>query len=236
MSAPWEDPRVAAGLRRQLADREAALAAGGRRLGWKVGFGAPASLQAMRIGAPLLGHLTDRTLVAPGSTVSVEGWTRGIVEFEVAVYMGADLEGGASPAAARGAVGAIGPAIELADVDGPVEAEAVADIVAGNIFHRAVVLGPPDPSRGGLDISALTARVLVDGIETARVTRLEALTGSYPEIVATVAGTLAANGERLQAGDVIITGSVIPPVPVGEGSHFTFALDPFPALEIRLGP
>lgn len=232
MTHPWEDPRVTAGLGRQWAAREEALAAGARGIGWKVGFGAPASLETMEIEAPLLGYLTDRTLVDSGSTVSVRGWARGIVEFEVAVYMATDLVGDVGPDQAREAVAALGPAIELADVDGPVEAGAVDEIVAGNIFHRSVILGRPDTGRAGLDISGLTAHILVDDVEKARATRLEDLTGSYPDIVATVANTLAARGERLAAGDVIITGSVIPPIPVQEGQHFTFVLDPFPPIEI----
>ena len=46
---------------------------------------------------------------------------------------------------------------------------------------------------------------------------------------------MAANGERLREGDVIITGSVIPPVPVNEGSEFTFTLDPLDPISVQIG-
>jgi len=234
VSRPWEDPRVVAGLTRQFRARSQALSGGASGIGWKVGFGAPASLQLMGITAPLLGYLTDRTVLASGAKVSVARWARGVVEFEVAAYMGSDLVAGATVEQARRAVASLGPAIELADIHLPVGPEAVADIVASNIFHQGVVFGETDPGRSGIDISGLTARILVDGVEFAITRDLEALTGPYPEVVATVAGTLAANGEMLRAGDVIITGSVIPPVPIGEGSEFTFVLEPFSPISVRV--
>ncbi len=235
MSRPWEDARVVAGLARQFEARAAELAEGATAIGWKVGFGAPTARETMGTTAPLIGYLTDRTWLPSGAAVSSQGWTGGVVEFEIAVYMGADVGPGASIAEARAAVAALGPAIELADIDLPVEASRVADILAGNIFHAGVVLGENDPGRAGIDTTGLVAGILVDGVETAAVTDLQELTGPYPEVVATVAGTLAANGERLRAGDSIITGSVIPPVPIDSGSRFTFSLTGFDPIEVQIG-
>jgi 2-keto-4-pentenoate hydratase len=234
MSAPWEDPRVVAGLQTQLTQRRRLLESGIHPVGWKVGFGAPASLELMQITAPLLGFLTAATVLESGAGVDTTDWERGIVEFEVAAYLGEDLGADASPDEARAAITAVGPAIELANIDLPVEAAGVEAIVAGNIFHEAVIFGEADPGRAGLAIDGMSARILIDGAQRASTTELEAITGPYPWIVATVASTLAAQGERLAAGDVIITGSVVPPIPVTEGVEFTFALDPFPAISVRV--
>ncbi len=235
MKAPWEDPRVVAGLERQLARRRQMLDRGAKPLGWKVGFGAPAALELMQITAPLLGFMTDATRLESGSVVETADWERGIVEFEVAVYLGRDLGPGSSPNEARAAVSAVGPAIELANIDLPLEASGVEEIVAGDIFHQSVILGDPDPGRAGLDTSGLTARILIDGTERAATADLEAITGAYPWIVSTVADTLAANGECLRADDVIITGSVVPPIPVTEGRDFALVLDPFDPISVRVG-
>ncbi len=234
MSDPWEDPRVAEGLKRQLLARSAALSGGAGHVGWKVGFGAPASLELMRITAPLLGYLTDETVFESGAEFQTSEWTRGVVEFEVAVWMGTDLGGGASEDEAAAAVAAVGPAIEVADVNLPVAPDRVPDIMAGDIFHRGVVFGRRDIRRAGLDISGVTARISIDGTELEPVTALEAITGPYPWIVSTVASTLESAGERLRAGDVIITGSVIPPVSVTDGHEFTFTLDPFEPISITV--
>lgn len=208
------------------------LADGAAGIGWKVGFGAPASLELMAITAPLLGFLTDATVRESGSIVETAGWTRGVVEFEVAVYMGADLAAGASDDEARAAVAAVGASIELADINLPIAPESVEGIVAGDIFHAGVILGAPDPNRAGLDIDGLLARVFIDGHEHASTASLEAITGSYPLIVRTVADTLAANGLVLREGEVIITGSVIPPVAIEAGREFTFLLDPFGPISV----
>lgn len=234
MNGPWNDPRVETGLARQFETWRTCLDDGATRIGWKVGFGAPASLELMQVEAPLMGHLTDATLLPSDAGVNVKGWQNGVVEFEVAVYLASDLGSGATASEARAAVGAVGPAIELADIDLPVEPGNVGNIVAGNIFHRAVLLGTADPNRSGIDTSGLTARILVDGREWATTESLEDLTGSYPSIVSTVADTLAANDQVLREGDVVITGSVIPPISVREGSAFTFILEPFEALNVRL--
>ena len=53
-------------------------------------------------------------------------------------------------------------------------------------------------------------------------------------IVAHVAGTLAANGERLRAGDVIITGSIVPPPMIEpDETEFAYALEPVGGLNVK---
>ncbi len=231
---PWEDPRVSAGLERQIPKRREMLANGARSVGWKVGFGAPASLELMAITAPLLGFLTDATVYGTGDSVDSDGYQRGVVEFEVAVYMAHDLAPGASDQEAAAAIAAVGPSIEVANINLPIGPDEVEGIVAGNIFHTAVVFGQPDMSRSGLDITQMNARVLVDGELVAVTDELEAITGRYPTVVRTVADTLAANGLLLRAGDVIITGSVIPPLSAVAGTEYTFALDPLDPISVRI--
>ena len=75
----------------QLARRRTVLSSGARHLGWKVGFGTQAAMERMGTAAPLFGFMTDRSLVESGSTVSLAGWTRGVLEPEVAVHLGAHV-------------------------------------------------------------------------------------------------------------------------------------------------
>src|SRR5919112_1211896 len=122
-------------MERLLELRGERLAAGERAIGWKVGFGAPAAMEKLGTTQPLVGFLTDGTLLADGSSVEVGGWTAPILEAEIAVHVAADLGAGASPQDVREAIGGLGPAIELADIERPpADPE---EILAGNIFHRA---------------------------------------------------------------------------------------------------
>ena len=58
--------------------------------------------------------------------------------------------------------------------------------------------------------------------------------GIILDIVAHVAGTLAAHGEKLSAGDVIITGSIVPPPLIGpDETGFAYRLDPLPQLSVQ---
>lgn len=230
-----DDPRIRNGMVRQLAARRQMLDEGATHVGWKVGFGAPSSLELMHISAPLVGFLTDATVFDSEAVIDPSDWQRGVVEFEVVAYLGADVGAGATDDDVLAAVSAVGPAIELANINLPLETDSVEGILAGDIFHTGVIFGAPDESRAGLDIEGLVARILVDNADLAEITDLQALTGRYLEVVRTVADTLAAHGELLRAGDVIITGSVIPPVPVGDGSEFTFLLGSSDPISVRVG-
>ena len=148
------DPRVLAGMKAQLGVR-AANDRGGRAggSGWKAGFGAPAALEKFALPGPLVGFMLAEARVVSGDTVSIAGWTKPVAEPEIAVYLGADLADGRDRAAVVAAISGIGPAIELADLDPP--PEDVTAILAGNIFHRRVILGRTDTARAGARLDGL---------------------------------------------------------------------------------
>ena len=64
--------------------------------------------------------------------------------------------------------------------------------------------------------------------------KIESLIGEMIGIVQHIAGTLAAYGEKLSAGDVIITGSIVPP-PMMEPdeTEFGYRLEPIGELMVR---
>jgi len=228
----WDDPRITRGMQKQLAARRARIAAGEKPLGWKVGLGAKPAMQKLGITMPLVGYMMQKALVANGSTVSVAGWTQPVAEPEVAVHMAADLSGGADRATTIAAIGALGPAIELADLNPP--PSDVEAVLAGNIFHRHVILGPADKSRAGAKLDGLTGLVFRRGAQVARQEDLQQNIGIIVDIVAHVAGTLAANGEKLSAGDVIITGSIVPPPLIEpDETGFAYTLDPMAQLSVK---
>jgi len=231
MTASWEDPRVVRGMTAQLEQRRARLAAGEKSLGWKVGFGAPAVMERLKITAPLVGFLTDRALMQPGVSISTAGWVKPVAEPEVAVTMGRDLSAGASREDVKAAITSLGPALEIADVEFP--PEDVERILAGNIYQRGVILGPQDKTRGGVKLDGMEALVLRKGVEAGRTTDLQANTGDIIDLVKQVADTLAAFGEMLKAGEVIIPGSVVPPIFTETGDEVTFELKPVGAVTAR---
>jgi len=231
MPAAWDDPRIARGMKEQLASRRARIAAGAAPLGWKVGFGAPAMMEKFRITAPLVGYLMKGGLITSGGSASLKGWVKPVAEPEIAVRIGRDLAGGGDRTAASAAIAALAPAIELADAEIPFDDPEA--ILKRNIFQRHVILGPPDPSRAGGNTSGLTARLLRRNAETARTSDPEATTGRLVDIVRHVADLLAAFGEKLSGGDIIICGSVVPPVLVeADETAVAYALDPIGTISV----
>lgn len=221
MSAAWYDPRIARGMAQQLTRWHQRLKSGEKALGWKAGFGTAEAMERYNLHAPLIGHLMDATALRNGETVSLEGWTRPLAEAEIAVIVGKDVARGASREAAANAIAGLAPAIELVDVDTP--PDDVTAILSGNIYHRRVILGARDNNRGG-SVEGYSGTVMQDGQEIAAISALQESTGDYVELVRHVADLLAAFGERLAAGQVIITGAVIPPLPVQPGGSVAFKL------------
>jgi 2-keto-4-pentenoate hydratase len=230
--SPWDHPLIKKGMTAQLATRRARIAAGEKPLGWKLGLGAPAGMQKLGLAAPVVGFLMQRALLLSGSTVSLAGYLKPVAEPEICVRMASDLGAGASPEAALAAIKEIFPAIELADLD-PVPTPDNLDVVLeGDIYQRHVLLC--GNTRFGAATAGLTSRVIRRGAETARTADPEALTGKLGDIVALVANTLAAFGEKLAAGDVIITGSITPPLMIeADETALTHVLDPIGEVSVQ---
>lgn len=229
---PWDIPLIKRGMTAQLAKRRARIAAGEKPIGWKIGLGAPATMEKLGLSAPVVGFLMQRALLLSGSTASLKGYTKPVAEPEICVRMARDLPAGASADEAAAAVKEIFPAIELADLD-PVPAPDNLDtVLEGDIFQRHVILC--GNTRAGASTSGLTSRVFRRGAETNVTTDPEALTGKLPAIVAHVASTLAAFGEKLAAGDVIITGAITPPLVIEPGEvELVHALEPIGEVSIQ---
>ena len=108
MSATLNDPRIAAGMRRQFELRKQRLDSGAKQIGWKVGLGAPAALERCKLTKPVVGFLLDRAQLDSGTAVSLKGWTKPVAEIEIAAYIARDLPANADDATVRAAIGALG--------------------------------------------------------------------------------------------------------------------------------
>jgi 2-keto-4-pentenoate hydratase len=227
----WEDPRVVRGMRAQFERRSRRLAGGDKALGWKVGFAAPAMLKLLGISSPLVGFLTENARVPSGGRVSFAGWTKPVAEPEIAVHVGRDLSAGADRAAAAAAITGISPAIEIVDLDvPPADPERILD---GNIYQRHVVLAGREPARDSAGADGLTCRVVRRGGVFAQTSDPQANTGEWIELVRHVADMLGASGEKLRAGQIIITGSVVPPLVLEpDDDRIVFEVDPIGRVSV----
>ncbi len=221
------DERIERGMATQLAERRRRLDAGEAPLGWKLGMGVPAAMEKLGTDAPLVGYLNEPSRVESGATVSLEGWSGAKLEPEVAVHMGADLAGDASREDAEAAIAGLGVAIELVDLDaGESDPE---KILAADIYQRHVLLGPVTE---GASPAGVTASIVKNGAEAAAADDVTAATGDPVDLVLHVARTLAAAGETLAAGHVVICGSVVPALDIAPGDNVEVALEPLGSLVV----
>ncbi|HEY2121012.1 MAG TPA: hypothetical protein VGH37_17635 [Candidatus Acidoferrum sp.] len=230
MPNAWDDPRIANGMKQQLRWRRELLQAGQRSLGWKLAFGGPAALERLRIRAPLVGFLMADSVIDSSSTVSVTGWTRTAAEPEITVYLEKDLPVNASRETIIGAITGLGAAIEVADVDHP--SEDVEGTLVRNIYQRHVILSGCDTTHAGGVLSGLQGHIFRNGVEMASTSNFEALTGELIGIVGHVANLLSFFGEKLLAGQIIIAGSITPPIWVAPGETIGFHLEPMKPISV----
>lgn len=207
-------------MERLLAHRAELIAEGATPIGWKLAFGTEAAKSKLGTSGPLVGFLTDRTLVAPGGECSIAGWTAPKLEPEIAIHLGPGGEG----------VAGISAAIELADAALP-PTEVVA-VLAGDIYHRAVVLdrhaAPVPPAH------PIAARIERDGEEYATVADAEAEVGQIEDLAAWTVDYLRHFGVETAAGEVVISGSVVPLLDIAPDQRLRHELDGIGALEVSI--
>jgi 2-keto-4-pentenoate hydratase len=220
-------------MRAQMDLRKRKLNEGAHQIGWKVGFGAPTAKEKFNLTTPLVGFLLDRAVLSSGAAVAIGGWRKPAAEAEIAAYIGHDLPARASRDDTRKAIVAIGPAIELADVDGPMDD--VERVLACDIFQRHVVLGPRDIMRGGARLNGVKGRLSRSGADIPVPADLQTNIGDVIDIVRHVADMAAAVADGLRAGQFIITGSLTAPMMLDRDDRgIDFALDPIGSVSVRL--
>lgn len=232
MSATLNDPRIAAGMRRQFELRKQEFDKGARQIGWKVGLGAPAAMERCKIDKPVVGFLLDKAQLNSGATVSLKGWAKPVGEIEIAAYMARDLGPNADEATARAAIGALGPAIELADLDSAMDD--LEGLLARDIWQRHVILGPKDAARAGAKLDGLTGKLIRNGKDNPVPADLEAGTGRIVDTVRHVADVTAAMGDGLRAGQFIICGAITGPMFIEPGeTGFDYTLGAMGPISVR---
>lgn len=227
------DTAIENGMREQFRLRADALAAGETQIGWKSAFGSPAAMEKMGISTPLVGFMTDKKRLEPGAAIDVTGWAKPVIEMEMAVTIAADLPDGLADAdAAAAAIAGLGPAFEIVDPFGSLTD--IEEVLSSNIYHRHVIVGPVDASRAGGRVDGLRGRITHNSEATVEVADVVANSGVPLEIIAGVANHLLEFGEYLRKDDIVICGSIMPPIFGQAGDSVAYELAPFTALSVTL--
>lgn len=227
----WKnDLRITRGMSALQLKLKNDLDQGARHTGWKLAFGSPTGITNLQIEKPLVGYLLDRNQISSGSTIDISTWAKPVGEAEIAIYFGKDIPHSASVDEVLSCISALGPAIEIADLDiAPTDPEF---ILAGDIFQRYYILGERDESRLGGNIDGLTATVRMPNGLTVGVEDLQELTGEIPVILHHFAHVADAFNGGVKAGEFLLIGSIVPPIEISAGENFDYSLGRYPTLHV----
>ncbi len=221
----WPDIDVVDAYEIQLLNIRRRLEAGATVNGHKVGLSSKAMQEMMGVDEPDYGHLLADMEVFPDRPVPSGRYCYPRVEVEVGFILGEDLPGeGCTEQDVIDATEAVAPAIELIDsriVDWDIR---IGDTIADNASSAGYVLGPDRVKPTDIDLKMIEARLLRNGDKVAE-GRSDAVLGDPVVAVAWLARKVASFGVTLEAGNVILPGSVHRAIDVRPGDDFEAIFD-----------
>ena len=182
--------------------------------GFKIGATAARMQVYLGLDGPVAGFMPRAGLHASGSTLSLDGFFRPGLECELAVHLAQDLPPGpCSPEEAAGAVDLVMTAIEVVENRyADLNEFGTPSLVADQVFHAAAILGPPVADWQYLDLAAINGEIAINGVVVGGGTGGDLL-GHPMTALAWLAGSAeAAAFGGLRAGQIVMLGSVCPPV------------------------
>ena len=213
-------------------------------VGWKIAATSAAGQAHIRVDGPIAGRLLAERGHADGSTLSLAANFMRMAECEFAFRMARELPPRATPYS-RGevlaAVDTLHPAIEIPDSRfDPFEQVGAAQLIADNACAGDYIIGAA---------AASTWRTIALGAHavSARVTRGaghhgngQIFTGSGANVLGDplmaltwIANELSGLGIPFKAGQTVITGTCIAPIPVQPGDHVSADFGPIGTVAVR---
>ena len=220
-------------------------------VGRKIGFTNPALWEKAGLTLPVWGSMFEEsvTRTGPGGqapAISMAGAVEPKIECEVVVVLRSTPERGDRGAAVARHVAEIGLGFEVVDSPYPGWNMRPADAVAAGGIHHGLAVGPlvpvDDPEAVAAAMAALVVSMtrapaddLAAAVHVADGTGRMVL-GNPLDAVGVLAEMAADQGNPLQAGEVITTGTLTPPLPAAAGEFYgaTAAAKIVPSAEVVL--
>jgi 2-oxo-3-hexenedioate decarboxylase len=213
--------------------RRRALARGHRLLGFKAGLTSQAKMRQMGVNAPIVGFLSSEGLETDGGSIQVAGLIHPKVEAEIAFITKDALRG---PDCDRErvlrATEFLLPALEIIDSRFTGFRFDLPSVVADNTSAARYVTGARHRSVGELDLAALGVMLEWNGEVVARAVSAAVL--DHPaNAVAMIVNHLAARGEELPAGSLVMSGGITEAIAVAGGDSVTARFDELGSVSVR---
>jgi 2-keto-4-pentenoate hydratase len=180
--------------------------------------------QLMGIDHPCMGTIFAARVYAAPATIAKADYVNVRIECELAVRLGQGLPKAAAPytrESARAAVTHIMPAFELIeDRFADYKSSRALSLIADNAWNGGIVIGAAKALPAGMELDGIPGMLKSNGKEMGR-----GKTDDPMGALAWLANNAVECGRPLEAGMVVITGSVIPTVDIAVGERLDFALE-----------
>ena len=219
-------------------------------IGWKIALATPAMQKMVGLDAPAAGRLHRKQVLHAPADVSIQGYGRLLIEFEIAIQIGKNL----MPSGTRhtgqsvaSAVNAVTCAFEVAD-DRQADYSNLGgqgmQLLADNTWNEGAVLGEWIPfSQVWNNISAtpkaddalgeLKGEAFINGASVG-LGYAHDLMGHPLNAIAWLANEANDRGTYLKAGDIAMLGSLVTSKFPNKGDHLRFELEGFKPILLHV--
>ncbi|MBP6800434.1 MAG: 2-oxopent-4-enoate hydratase [Zoogloea sp.] len=209
------------------------LDAGETIIGKKIGVTSKVVMDMLKVSQPDFGMMTSGMVFNEGESIDTSTMIAPRAEAEVAFVLKSDLMGpGVTAADVLRATDFVVPCFEIVDSRIQDWKIKIQDTVADNASCGVLVLGGRRKSPADIDL-ALAGMVLEKNGEIISTSTGAAVQGSPVNAVAWLANTLGNLGIGLKAGEVILSGSQSPLVPVKAGDSLVCTVGGLGGTSVR---
>jgi len=207
--------------------------AGETIIGKKIGVTSKVVMDMLKVNQPDFGMMTSGMVFNEGESIDTSTMIAPRAEAEVAFVLKSDLMGpGVTAADVLRATDFVVPCFEIVDSRIQDWKIKIQDTVADNASCGVLVLGGRGKSPADIDL-ALAGMVLEKNGEIISTSTGAAVQGSPVNAVAWLANTLGNLGIGLKAGEVILSGSQSPLVPVKAGDSLVCTVGGLGGTSVR---
>lgn len=205
---------------------------GEKVVGKKIGVTSKPVQDMLGVFQPDFGFLTDAMHVHDGK-VHVDCHIAPMAEAEIAFKLKAGLKGpGVTAQDVIDATEYVQPCFEIVDSRIKDWKIKIQDTVADNASCGVFVLGEDKIDPKSLDMAALEVIVEKNGAEISRGVG-SSVQGAPENAVAWLANTLGEYGIPFEAGEIILSGSLVPLHPAARGDKMTMSIDGFGSCDVE---
>lgn len=214
------------------------LAQGRRIIGWKIGLTSKVMQDALGIDTPDSGVIYDDMLFETGATVPADRFIQPRIEAEIAFVMKAPLSGQIRREDVLAATDYVTPALEILDTrilradPASGAGRIITDTISDNAANGGIVPGAERHAPDAFDLRWTGAIVSKDDQVVA--TGLGAAVLNDPVMgIVWLSERMAQYDQRIEAGQIILSGSFVAPIECPSGTRIRADYGPFGHVDLN---